>query len=136
MRITADTNLLVRIITKDDPEQWRVATDALAKATSVAITLPALCELVWVLRAGHKFSRLQIAEAILRISEIRNAEVNPSAVEEGLRMLHEGGDFADGVIAFEGQWLGGEVFTSFDKKAVRLARAHGYESRLLSAAKM
>lgn len=136
MRMTADTNLLVRVITKDDPAQWRTATDALEKATSVAITLTALCERVWVLQSGHGFSRSQIADAILTLTEISNAEINPSAVEAGLRMLHAGGDFADGVIAFEGQWLGGEVFTSFDKKAVRLLKSHGYETRLLSSSRM
>ncbi len=30
-----------------------------------------------------------------------------------------GGDFADGVIAYEGRWLGGETFVSFDRKAAR-----------------
>jgi predicted nucleic-acid-binding protein len=33
------------------------------------------------------------------------------------------GEFADGVIAFEGKWFGGETFVSFDKKAVRLTAA-------------
>jgi hypothetical protein len=32
-------------------------------------------------------------------------------------MLDAGGDFADGVIAYEGKWLGAETFVSFDKKA-------------------
>jgi predicted nucleic-acid-binding protein len=33
-------------------------------------------------------------------------------------VLKAGGDFADGAIAWEGRWLGGETFVSFDKKAV------------------
>ncbi|WP_347405175.1 hypothetical protein [Mesorhizobium sp. WSM4884] len=36
-----------------------------------------------------------------------------------------GGDFADGVIAFDGQWLGGETFVSFDRKAVKLVEGRG-----------
>ncbi|MFA7242427.1 MAG: hypothetical protein WC091_20125 [Sulfuricellaceae bacterium] len=39
------------------------------------------------------------------------------ALEAGLPVLEVGGNFADGVIAFEGNWLGGEAFASFGKKA-------------------
>ena len=46
-------------------------------------------------------------------------------------MLEAGGDFADGVIAFEGQWLGGETFVSFDKQAVALLQAQGQSARRL-----
>jgi predicted nucleic-acid-binding protein len=41
------------------------------------------------------------------------------------------GDFADGVIAYEGAWLGGETFVSFDKKAVALLKAQGQTARWL-----
>ena len=40
-------------------------------------------------------------------------------------MLAAGGDFADGVIAFDGRRLGGEVFASFDRKAVELIAVNG-----------
>jgi predicted nucleic-acid-binding protein len=32
----------------------------------------------------------------------------------GLKVVEVSGDFADGVIAYEGNWLGGETFVSFD----------------------
>jgi hypothetical protein len=41
--------------------------------------------------------------------------VNRPAVEAGLSVLDAGGDFADGVIAYDGSWLSGEVLVSFDK---------------------
>ena len=47
-------------------------------------------------------------------------------------MLEAGGDFADGVIAFDGRRLGGSVFTSFDRQAVELLAAMGAEAQLLS----
>lgn len=47
-------------------------------------------------------------------------------------MLDAGGDFADGVIAYEGQLLGGEVFLSFDKDAVKRLAAQGVHAQLLS----
>ncbi len=58
-------------------------------------------------------------------------KVNRPAVEAGLSVLEAGGDFADGVIAYEGNWLGGETFVSFDKKAVALLTAQGQSARLL-----
>ncbi|CAD0364726.1 hypothetical protein [Xanthomonas hortorum] len=60
-----------------------------------------------------------------------NVEVNRPAVEAGLLVLDAVGDFADGVIAYEGNWLGGETFVSFDKKAVALLTAQGQSTRLL-----
>jgi predicted nucleic-acid-binding protein len=54
------------------------------------------------------------------------------AAEAGLALLEAGGDFADGVIAYEGSWLGADVFLSFDKKAAKLIEAQGASVRLLS----
>jgi transposase len=42
--------------------------------------------------------------------------MNRPAVEAGLVILGAGGDFVDSVIAYEGDWLGAEEFTSFDSK--------------------
>lgn len=58
--------------------------------------------------------------------------MNRPAVEAGLEMLEAGGDFADGVIAHEGAWLGGETVVSFDKQAVELLVRQGQPARLLA----
>ena len=47
-------------------------------------------------------------------------------------VISSGGDFADGVIAHEGEWLGAEEFVSFDSKVVSLLQAQGSRARLLS----
>jgi hypothetical protein len=60
--------------------------------------------------------------------------LNRPAVEAGLAVLDAGGDCADGVIAYEGTWLGGETFISFDKKAVGLLSTQGHKTRLLRRA--
>ena len=60
-----------------------------------------------------------------------NVMVNRSAVEAGLAMLDEGGDFVDGAIAYEGSWLGAEIFISFDQRAVELMQERGGSARLL-----
>ena len=132
MKITADTNVLVRAITGDDESQSKVAQLELAKAEVVALALPALCELVWVLSQGYKVPFADIVEAIRRLINAGNVVVNRPAVEAGLSLLEAGGDFADAVIAYEGSWLGAETFVSFDRKAVKLMEARRESARLLS----
>ncbi|MCY0389681.1 type II toxin-antitoxin system VapC family toxin [Robbsia sp. Bb-Pol-6] len=132
MKITADTNVLVRAMIGDDEEQSALAQAELAAADLVAIALPSLCELVWVLSRGYKVASDEIAEAIRRLTQAANVVVNLPAVEAGLALLDAGGDFADGVIAYEGRWLGGEAFASFDKKAVMRLAAQGKAARLLA----
>jgi hypothetical protein len=41
-------------------------------------------------------------------------------------------DFANGLIAYEGSWLGGETFVSFDEKAVFVLTQEGRPARLLA----
>src|SRR5882757_3208785 len=132
MKITADTNVLVRAVTEDDPRQSKAAQSALKKADVVALAIPALCELAWVLSQGYKIPTSQIAEAIRRLINGANVVVNRPAAEAGLALLDAGGDFADGAIAYEGSWLGADSFISFDKKAVRLMEEQGKSARLLA----
>jgi predicted nucleic-acid-binding protein len=132
MKITADTNVLVRAITGDDKRQSKIAQAELAKADVVALALPALCELVWVLSQGYKIPSAEIAEAIRRLMNGVTVMVNRTAAEAGLALLDTGGDFADGVIAHEGNWLGADTFLSFDQKAAKLMEARGDSVRLLS----
>jgi len=132
MKITADTNVLVRAAVQDDAHQARRAAKVLQEADLVAVPVPVLCEFVWVLRRGYKKSAADIASAIHRLINSANVVTNRPAVEAGLSLLEAGGDFADGVIAYEGSWLGAEELVSFDSKAVSVLRALGNRARLLS----
>jgi predicted nucleic-acid-binding protein len=131
MKITADTNVLVRAITEDHEAQSKAAQTALKRAELVAISIPALCEVVRVLSQGYKVPSKGVATAIRQLINVENVEVNRPAAEAGLTFLDAGGDFADGAIAYEGNWLGGETFVSFDKQAVKLMDAQGRSARLL-----
>jgi predicted nucleic-acid-binding protein len=132
LKITADTNLLLRAILRDDARQTQIATSALREAELVAVPTSTLCEFVWVLNSGFKKPKIQIAAAIERLMSSPNIVMNRSVVEAGLALLRVGGDFADGVVAYEGIWLGAEEFVSFDVKAVALLQSQGVRSRLLS----
>ncbi len=131
MKVTVDTNVLVRAVVRDDLAQASVATKVLTDAELIAIALPCLCEFVWVLRRVYDFQPVDAVTAIRVLLATANVEMNRPAVEAGLSVLEAGGDFADGVIAYEGNWLGGETFVSFDKGAVALLTAQGQQARLL-----
>ena len=132
MKVTADTNVLIRAAVQDDLHQARRAAKILAEADLVAVPVPVLCEFVWVLRRGYRKSATDVSDAIRRLRRSPNVVMNRTAVEAGLSALDAGGDFADGVIAHEGEWLGAEEFVSFDSKAVSLLQAQGSRARLLS----
>jgi predicted nucleic-acid-binding protein len=131
VRITADTNILVRAVVADDQKQSRAAARLLKRAEVIAVTLPCLCEFVWVLRRVYQFGQESISAALEALLSADNVSVNRPAVDAGLLMLKAGGDFADGLIAYEGHRLGGETFVSFDKQAVSLLAQQGKQARLL-----
>jgi len=132
VKITVDTNVLVRAIVEDDPRQAKAAQTALAKADIVALALPSLCELAWVLSQGYGIANAEIAKTLRDLINAANVFVNRAAAEAGLALLEAGGDFADGVIAHEGNWLGAETFVSFDKKTVKLLESQGRSAQLLA----
>jgi predicted nucleic-acid-binding protein len=123
---------LIRGAVRDDAAQAHAAGELLKKATLIAVPLPSLCEFAWVLRRVYGFSPANIAVSIHALLAASNVATNRPAVEAGLRMLEAGGDFADGVIAYEGRWLGAELFCSFDKRAVKMLTAAGEKAELLA----
>jgi predicted nucleic-acid-binding protein len=131
MRITVDTNILVRAVVGDDVKQATVASRLLKDAEIIAVPLVCLCELVWVLRRVYNIGQKDIHAALQALLNAANIAVNRPAVDVGLAVLDAGGDFADGIIAFEGRWLGGETFVSFDKAAVALLKKQGQAARVL-----
>lgn len=130
MKLTVDTNVLVRAVMRDHAVQARTAAKALTGAELIAVTLPCLCEFAWVLRKVYGLAGADIVVAIRALVAAGNVEADRQGAEAGLKMLEAGGDFADGVIAHEGRWLGGETFVSFDRKAVSRLKAQGHSARL------
>ena len=129
MKITADTNVLVRVIVRDDIEQAEAALDLLEAADTVFLPLPALCEFVWVLGGAFGLPRERIAASIRGMISRATVIVDRVAVEAGLRVLDAGGDFADGTIAAAGASMGADTFVSFDRKAIALVSETGIPAR-------
>jgi len=131
LKITVDTNVLLRAVVRDDEVQARAADEVLHTAAMVVVTMPCLCEFVWVLASNYKLDRTTIARTVELLCNAPNVLTDRAQLEAGLEVLKAGGDFADGVIAYEGRWRGGETFVSFDKKAVALTLRQGHAARLL-----
>jgi predicted nucleic-acid-binding protein len=132
VKVIADTNVLARAVLQDDPQQEQAAAAMLERASLIAISLPTLCEFVWVLRRGAKLSKEDVALSIRDLLDAGTVPMNRPAAEAGLAVLEAGGDFADGVIAHDGAWLGGETFVSFDRKAVELVSLLGQPATLIT----
>lgn len=132
MKIAADTNVLLRAAVRDDPQQAISAARLLRSADLVAVSISALCEFAWVTRSAYKWSSIEVARSIRALVTSPNVVTNLPAAEAGLALLDQGGDFTDGVIAYEGHWLDAEEFVSFDKQAVSLLKAQGKRARLLT----
>ncbi|WP_378944217.1 type II toxin-antitoxin system VapC family toxin [Mesorhizobium sp. ANAO-SY3R2] len=130
MKVTPDTNVLVRIAVMDDDIQTAAALQALDKAEIIAVPLTTLCEFVWVLRQSYKRPAADVAASLQGLLASSIVETNRPAAEAGIAMLLAGGDFADGVIAFEGAQAGGTTFVTFDRKAAALVKKLGGEAAI------
>jgi len=133
MKITADTNLLVRLAVNDDPKQAETARALLTQAELVAVPLAVLCEFVWVLRRGYGLSQDDAARAVRTLLNAETVKYDKLAAAQGLAMLDAGGDFADGVIAYCGWQLGADEFVTFDRQSAKIVNETGLKTRLLTA---
>ena len=125
MRITLDTNVLLRTVLRDDAEQAEAAQDLLARATLLAIPIPVFCEFSWVLRRSYRQTARQVADTIQAICAIETVVTDNPAVDAGIKALRSGGDFADGAIAQQGENLGRSVLATFDLQALTILRQGG-----------
>lgn len=123
--IGLDTNVLVRYLTQDDPEQAEQASRLIegrcTSATPGRITQIVLCELVWVLQRAYGYSKTQIIEVLdqmLVTAELR-IEHEPLA-RQALDAYRSGpADFSDYLIALNNQSAGCEATYSFDARLCR-----------------
>jgi predicted nucleic-acid-binding protein len=130
MNVTVDTNILVRAVVRDDDKQAQIAIGILREAAVIAIPTTCLCELAWVLKTVYRLGKREIAGAIETLLSAANVQLDMPAVEAGLAHHQAGGGFADGVIAHEGRALGGDIFVSFDRDAVKLMSKQGLRAEL------
>lgn len=131
--LIVDTNVLVRAAIDDDQVQTRRARAVMRDAERLVIATTTLCEYVWVVSRVYRLPKADILRSIRLLVAGSNVSVDIAAVEAGLSFMEAGGDFADGVIAFEGRRLGGDIFATFDRRAAALTEKAGRSAWLLSA---
>lgn len=81
-----DTNVLVRLITRDDPRQVAAAEEFVAKGAWVS--LPALVEAVWVLSSVYELPHKELAKAVQMLLDHRDLVLHePEAVAAALALF-------------------------------------------------
>jgi predicted nucleic-acid-binding protein len=119
-----DTNVLVRYLVQDDPEQARKATRFITNECSSEdpglINRIVLCELVWVLETAYGYARENVALALEKI--LRTTQFTIEDHQEAwssFREYQDGGDFGDSFISAVNRRLGCERTVTLDRKAGR-----------------
>lgn len=133
MKLAVDTNVLLRYLVEDDPQQTAKAAEAIEAADTIFVSLIVLCETVWVLSRSYRRSRGEIAAALRSLITSRNVDADRPAAEAGLATLEAGGDFADGVIQYDTVRNGCDRLATFDERLAALFDPA--EVLLLSAAR-
>lgn len=124
--IGIDTNVLIRHLTQDHPEQAKRASHLIEQTCSVDepgyINRVVICEVVWVLERAYRYDRDVIAqciETILRAADLRVE--NEKAVWQALASYQKGYDVADVLIGVTNQLAGVDKTYTFDKKAAEIS---------------
>ena len=119
--VAVDTNVLIRLITKDHPAQVARAS-RLFQREQVWVAKTVLLETDWVLRSLYGFAPQDVGDAFRKLAGLPNVELeDPSAVTQALSWLAAGINFADGLhLASRGE---ATSFVTFDEGfAKRTAR--------------
>ena len=123
--IALDTNVLVRYLVCDDPEQGVIARkvlENLAKESPGFISREVVLELVWVLERAYKCSRDEIAMVLeeLTATEHLVVEASRDVVRCAVRYRESGAGFADLMILAAAERAGADSLCTFDRKAAEL----------------
>ena len=117
--LAIDTNVVVRLLTGDDPDQAARAR-ALLEGARVFVALTVMLETEWVLRSAYGFERGQVADALTAFAGLEAVVVErPQLLAEALRRCAAGMDFADALHL--GAAEGCEGFVTFDRRLVAAA---------------
>jgi predicted nucleic acid-binding protein len=118
--LAVDTNVVVRYLTRDHPEE-ALRAKRLTDATDILVATTVLLESEWVLRARYGFGRDQTLAALRAFAGLPRVRLeDPADAAKALEWMAEGMDFADALHLAKAE--GCEAFVSFDR---RLAAAAG-----------
>jgi len=116
-----DTNVLIRFITTDDALQTAVAERVFVEAhrdrEHLYISVPVMCELVWVLKNAFRQTRAEIVKVIDGLMEdnLFQIEHRPLVFRALDLYRHGKADFADYLIGVSGLHAGCRDTVTFDR---------------------
>ena len=119
--IAVDTNILVRLLVKDDEKQTRKVVQLLSRldgdAERAYVSDIVVCEVVWVLRSAYGFDKRQIVGALRGLFAARQlAFESPDSLLRALSAFEAGrGDLSDYIIGEHARAAGARVVFTFDK---------------------
>jgi predicted nucleic-acid-binding protein len=112
-----DTNVIVRLLTGDDPVQAEKSRNVFRKP-EIYIPETVILETEWVLRHAYHFGAETIGEAFKKLCGLPNVVLhNPRSMQAALQWYSDGMDFADALHLAASQ--GCKTFLSFDRRFVR-----------------
>lgn len=121
--IGLDTNVLVRYLVQDDPDQSALASaviEDLDEGRRGFLSLVVLVELHWVLRRAYGVGAAEVLDVLDRLLRARELLVQDAdLVRRAWRRAKGGADFPDALIAELGDAAGCEVTVTFDQQAAR-----------------
>jgi len=119
--IAADTNVIVRLLTGDEPQQTAKAR-RLFDTETVFLPRTVLLESEWVLRRLYRLERTAIIRALDALISLPNVSCEDEPiVRQALAWSHAGLDLADALhLAASGT---AERFATFDRTLVKAAAA-------------
>lgn len=118
--IAIDTNVLIRLLLRDDPIQSEASRKLFASA-DIFIPDTVLLETEWVLRAVYAFSRSDTCAAFRHICGLKNVTVANAQLLAQLIDWHEAGmDFADAFHLALSQEQ--DVLRTFDSNFIKVAQ--------------
>lgn len=124
--LAIDTNIIVRYLTNDHPQQSPIARD-LVNGQAVFIPVTVILEVEWVLRSAYGYLPTDVARAIRLFAGLPTVRVEDDAiVATALDLAEQGMDFADALHL--GKAARCDAMASFDRKFVKAAQRAGYDS--------
>jgi predicted nucleic-acid-binding protein len=132
MNFALDTNVLIRYIIQDDPEQGQKASEAIEQLTiqnQGFISCIVLCELNWVLKTAYKISKNERIATLQKIFSVPVFDIeNLDCCLKALRRYGKGkADFSDYLTQQIAEQHGYKNLLTFDQKA---AQETGFQSVL------
>jgi predicted nucleic-acid-binding protein len=117
--IALDTNIVVRLLVRDDPAQTAQAA-AVVRGNRVLLTTSVLLETEWVLRSRYRAPRATIAEGLRRLIDLDQLTLDhPMIAARALDGFESGLDFADALHLASSH--AASEFVTFDRAFARRA---------------